>query len=109
MLNGEADRRESHTQIEELCNQLVTIYTKMKSRVQKMEHITHELGALSELQQYQNLQNVSVCLLELSHPNTQQYFIHLTAVPVLFLLYSTVFFYFIYSCVLSSVFYTINE
>ena len=41
------------------------------------------------------------------------YFIHLTAVPVLFLLYATVFFLFfftfIYSCVLSSVFYTINE
>ena len=42
------------------------------------------------------------------------YFIHLTVVPVLFLLYATVFFKiffftFIYSCVLSSVFYTINE
>jgi len=37
----------------------------------------------------------SCSLLELSHPNTQQYFIHLTAVPVLFLLYSTVFFIFI--------------
>jgi len=40
------------------------------------------------------------------------YFIHLTAVFVLFLLHAIVFFIysrFIYSCVLSSVFYTINE
>jgi len=40
------------------------------------------------------------------------YFIHLTAVFALFLLHAIVFYFssrFIYSCVLSSVFYTINE
>lgn len=52
------EKHSLHNKIEELCDQLVKICTDMKSLVQKMEHTTCELGAMSELQQY-TLQNTT--------------------------------------------------
>lgn len=52
------EKHSLHNKIEELCDQLIKIYTNMKSLVQKMERTTCELGAMSELQQYK-LQNTT--------------------------------------------------